>query len=57
MRTQDIPPQIGSEAEAETMASAGFAASSSAVATGAVQVVMGFVLQAGLGQLWSMLNS
>ena len=39
------------------MESAGSAASNSVAATGLVQVAMGFLLQAGLGQLWSMLYS
>ena len=45
-----------SASEAETAEKIGTSVKSATVATGAVQIISGFVLQAGLGQLWSMLN-
>ena len=57
VRTKDIPLQIGSAAEAAAAETTGLTFSSATAATGCVQVILAFVLQAGLGQLWSMLNS
>ena len=57
VRMKDIPRQIGSASEAAAMASTGAATSSAAIGASAVQLIVAFVMQAGLGQLWSMLNS
>ena len=56
VKSKIIPRQIGTEQEAEVAQTAAQVAAQTTAATGLYQVLISFAFQAGLNQLWSMLN-
>ena len=57
IRTKDIPRQIASQAEAETMETTGASAFTAISSSSVFQLGMTFGMQTGLNSLWSMINS